>query len=65
MRYPKFHVGMGTNQGKSQKRRETMRERNTHQMRHVYFYSHVLEETREWISDFQMLVGTDFGAKKD
>lgn len=65
MRYhPKFHVGVGTNQGKSQKKRGTMRDRNTQQMRHIYFYGHVLEETREWISDFPMLVGTDFGAKK-
>lgn len=64
MRYPRFHVGVGTNQGKSQKRRGTMRDRNTQQMRHIYFYGHVLEETREWISDFPMLVGTDFGARK-
>lgn len=65
MRYhPKFHVGVGTNQGKSQKKRGPMRDRNTQQMRHIYFYGHVLEETREWISDFPMLVGTDFGARK-
>lgn len=65
MRYPKFHVGVGSNQAKTQKRRGIVRERNTQQMKHTCFYSHVLEETREWISDFQMLVGTDFGAKKD
>lgn len=64
-RYPKFHVGVGTNQAKTQKRRGTVRERNTQQRRRTCFYSHVLEETREWVSDFQMLVGTDFGAKKD
>ena len=57
-------MGVGTSQGKSQKKRGTMRDRNTQQMRHTYFYGHVLEETREWISDFPMLVGTDFGARK-